>query len=78
VKQIKNRDQKRERRFIIWLQQILGVELSLKSKVRGCHVDGPSEFFTLGFVVDLFQRNFPFLAPGNRNSWVKVIQFGGA
>jgi len=31
-----------------------------------CHVDGPTEFLSLGFIVNLLQRNFMLLAPGDR------------
>lgn len=37
--------------------------------VVGCgHIDGPPEFVTLRFVVDLFDRNIVFLAPEESNS----------
>lgn len=52
--------------------------MSSKFKVRLCHVHSPGKLLPLCLVVDLLHRHLPLLAPGNRDTWVQIVQLGRA
>ena len=47
-----------------------------KDEIFVCHIDCPGKLLPLRLVVNLLNLDVPFSAPGDRDSWIEVVQFG--